>query len=390
MRRLLVALLGVSLAAPAAAADLSGKWRHVRQVMKFDVGKWGAACGAPPRNESRVPNKVYDAVVQGDRVTLQKGRRKLGTHRCLSENPEIRFSGYDPATRTTTCSTVPGNSKSEKGRYVLEVIDANTVRWTGDSEYDWSFQGTDCRAKMHEVHRFERVDPVTPPPEPAPAAEPEPPEPEPEPEPEPAAERVAVEQPGQPRPTRRPRDEAAGDLFLELGSQGGPGGADGLGGLADERRQVGVASSRRGTALAFGIVLATVAISLFAGAFLLVSRRRRRTGGGSGGGGGAAADGGGTAAGGGVPGGRVDTSAARMRCPRCARDFDPLQQYCPHDAAALEPLRVDGQAAAQVPCCAPLPGADGRVAKICPQCAARYGRGETYCGRDGSELVSLN
>ena len=127
MRHLPLLLLALSLASPAAAADLSGKWRHVQHSMKFKVDKWGAACGAPPRNMKRVPNKVFVATVSGDELRLKRGRRKLGTHRCLSENPEIRFRSYDPGSRTTKCSTEPGNSKSESGRYVLKLVDTNTI-----------------------------------------------------------------------------------------------------------------------------------------------------------------------------------------------------------------------------------------------------------------------
>ena len=362
------------LAAPAGAADLAGKWRQTRHSVKYDVDAWGGACGAPPRGFSRQPNKVWEATQSGGKVLLKKGRRrKVGTHRCLSENPEIHFRSYDPSSRTTVCSTAPENSKSEKGRYVLKLPDANTLRWTGRTEYDWSFQGTRCTASAREVWTFARVEPVAE--EPAPVAKtPEPPPPAPK---EPAS-KVAPKGPGARAPKPRPRQTKGDDLILDLGGGQGTGGAEGLGGLADERHQVGVASSRRLTTLAIAIVLATVAIALFAGAFLLVSRRRRG-GGGQGGGASPAGEGPSSSS-------RSDTGATRMRCPRCGRGFDPLEQYCPYDATPLETHQDPPDSEPALACDEHGPD----PAKICPRCTARYGRDKTYCGRDGSELVLLN
>jgi hypothetical protein len=80
-----------------------------------------------------------------------------------------------------------------------------------------------------------------------------------------------------------------------------------------------------------------------------------------------------------------------LHCPRCHRAFDPGTRYCPVDAEELVPQAIwetthphehehhddTGE------------GEDGS-GKICPLCAAKYGLGASFCGRDGSELVTVN
>jgi len=377
---LLCVAVVTALATPAGAADLSGKWRHVRHSAKYDVKAWGGSCGAPPRDYARRPNKVWEATQSGGKLTLKRRRQRIGTHDCLSENPGIKLRSYDAGSKTTVCSTEPSSPHPEKGRYVLKAS-LNRLRWTGKTEYDWSLSGTRCQASMRETWVFERVDPVPEPPPPVAAAEAPPPEPVAAEPAAPVAAREPTGRPGRPR-VRPQQQEGEGGIILQLGGAEGAGGAEGLGGLADERHQVGVASSRRLTTVAIAIVLATVAIALFAGAFLLVSRRRRRPRGR----GGSARGGAAPSAGGGTSSDHSDTGASRMSCPRCGRGFDPLEQYCPYDASPLRTSAGD-DSEPDLP-----PGEEGEElsGKICPACAARYTGDKTYCGRDGSELVLLN
>ena len=417
----IVAVAAVSLAAPAHAQDLAGKWRQTSQSMTFEVAAWGPACGPKPRDMRRKTSKVFDVTQAGDKVAFKKGRRKLGTHRCLSENPDLEFRSFDPSSRTTKCSTSPENSRSESGRYVLKIVDLNTLRYTGKTRYDWSLKGTHCKASMKEAYSFTRVDPVAPPPEPVAA-------PEPVVE-EPVAEAPIEDAPVRVRRRRRSSGDSEGGIILDLEGRSGPGGAGGLGGLADERHQVGTAASRRGATLAVGIVLATFAISLFAAAFLLISRKRRRvraaTGRGGGGRGGEGGSSGGAAPGGGGAGrDQVDSGAARMACPRCQRDYGARERFCPFDAQELEEIgsgrRGDYVPLTRMICrtcqreyqvgtdrcpedgteLLPLMGRRGPSgvapvftagrAKICPSCTATYAREVSYCGKDGSELVVVN
>ncbi len=75
---------------------------------------------------------------------------------------------------------------------------------------------------------------------------------------------------------------------------------------------------------------------------------------------------------------------AGLCCPRCRRSFAAGHRYCPFDAEELvapSPWSVGHEHGAP----------DGTVAgKICPLCAAKYNLEATFCGRDGSELVSVN
>lgn len=76
------------------------------------------------------------------------------------------------------------------------------------------------------------------------------------------------------------------------------------------------------------------------------------------------------------------TPAETLGCRTCKRSFEPGTRYCPFDAEELAPVRdVPRPRAAE-------PAADG--AKICPQCATRFGSDERFCGRDGAELTALN
>ena len=497
LERSSLALLATLTAAPAtASADLSGEWKHVRTKMSFKVTAWGEECGPRPQNENRKQRGKVTVTESGGKVVLKKRRWKFGTHKCLSENPEMKFKGFDSGSRTTKCATAPGDSKGEKGSYTLKTPDENTIRYEGKTVYDWSLKGVSCKATMKEVQIFERK--VVAPPPPVVEAPP-PPEPEvvaePVIEPEVVKEGVIEEVVDKVtgRVTRRRKKRGGGYVILDLEGTAGRGGAGGLGGLADERHQSGTASARRGTGLALAIALGTVAISLFAGAFLLMSRRRRRGprpggrgGGGSGGGGGGGTgtvDGGlGTASsgqgprppplashrhpGGGGPlaalpsaglgGGPgvpppppVAQSGAggRMLCPKCQRDYDPAERFCPYDAVKLQRASAAAPSAEFVlaprlicrtclrefaveqatgaSLCPddgdrllPLVGAEARhlpddaaaedgldasaaldatlspaiggPETICPRCSARYSGGVVYCGKDGSELVLLN
>jgi hypothetical protein len=78
------------------------------------------------------------------------------------------------------------------------------------------------------------------------------------------------------------------------------------------------------------------------------------------------------------------------RCFRCQRTFPAGIRFCPVDAEELQPV---GDARADVEGAAPeldhehLVGGNG---KICPVCASHYALEAQVCGRDGSELVTIN
>ena len=493
-RAALAGLIGLALAAPAtASADLSGEWKHKRTKLTFKVTAWGEECGPRPQTTNRKERGKVVVTEAGGKIEFKKRRWKFGTHRCLSQNPELKFKGYSAGTRTTKCATPASSSKGESGSYTLKTPDDNTIRYEGSTIYDWSLKGVSCKATMKEVQLFARPPPAAP----APVAEPTPPS-APEPEPPPAPEPVVAQQDvveevvdavtG--KVTRR-RKKKGGGYVLDLEGSAGRGGAGGLGGLADERHQVGTASARRGTGLALGIILATVAISLFAGAFLLVSRRRKRGRGGptgSAGGGGASYGGGGRDGGGAAGDGLRASSAvarprpppdsrtqgagrsaaqiasqpprgpgvmtgapppppvsqsgagARMMCPKCSRDYDPAERFCPYDASKLQRASAAApgaefvlsprlicrtclrefpvELAAGATRCPddgdqllPLVGAETRDAdlgaglpaaddadpqaqpgpdKICPSCSVRYPAAVVFCGKDGAELVQIN
>jgi hypothetical protein len=75
----------------------------------------------------------------------------------------------------------------------------------------------------------------------------------------------------------------------------------------------------------------------------------------------------------------------QVTCRACHRAFEPNVRFCPFDAQELAPTTV----AAGVPAIvAALPGRPG--GKICPRCNERFGGAESFCGSDGSELVTLN
>jgi hypothetical protein len=77
------------------------------------------------------------------------------------------------------------------------------------------------------------------------------------------------------------------------------------------------------------------------------------------------------------------------RCARCQRVFPKGPaglRFCPVDGEELQPLGGEPEAA---------PEADhdhlvGGEGKICPVCASRYALEAQVCGRDGSELVTVN
>lgn len=72
-------------------------------------------------------------------------------------------------------------------------------------------------------------------------------------------------------------------------------------------------------------------------------------------------------------------------CPACRRGLDKGVRFCPHDGSEVLPIPVyeatRGDSDAKP---------TGVMAKICPKCRARHDLAATFCGRDGSELVGLN
>ena len=73
-------------------------------------------------------------------------------------------------------------------------------------------------------------------------------------------------------------------------------------------------------------------------------------------------------------------------CKACQRSFEPTIRFCPYDAQELIP--ATGAPPAEMAAPAAVPGPSG--SKICPRCNERFTGAETFCGRDGSELVTLN
>lgn len=96
-----------------------------------------------------------------------------------------------------------------------------------------------------------------------------------------------------------------------------------------------------------------------------------------------------------------ERAAGGGKCPRCRRVYDPGARFCAVDAEELVPLHVwqathaegglhvEGDEAANATrgTAAVHFHGDG---KICPVCAARYDLEASFCGRDGSELVTVN
>jgi hypothetical protein len=85
------------------------------------------------------------------------------------------------------------------------------------------------------------------------------------------------------------------------------------------------------------------------------------------------------------------------KCPRCRRVYDAGTRYCAVDAEELVPLPLWQQTHAEggVHVDADDGGRRAPVhfhgdGKICPVCAAKYDLEAVFCGRDGSELVTVN
>ena len=86
-------------------------------------------------------------------------------------------------------------------------------------------------------------------------------------------------------------------------------------------------------------------------------------------------------------------AAPGMTCPSCRRSFDGMKRFCPFDGDELVPLTLALGAPGAVPAAALGVGVgiDLMVmGKICPHCSRRYESDATFCGRDGSALVSVN
>lgn len=109
-------------------------------------------------------------------------------------------------------------------------------------------------------------------------------------------------------------------------------------------------------------------------------------------------------------GASAERAAPGGKCPRCRRVYDAGTRFCAVDAEELVPLtlwqashagegggvHVDEAADAAAAGAATAAARSGAPVhfhgegKICPVCAAKYDLEATFCGRDGSELVTVN
>jgi hypothetical protein len=84
------------------------------------------------------------------------------------------------------------------------------------------------------------------------------------------------------------------------------------------------------------------------------------------------------------------------KCPRCRRAFEVGVRFCPMDAEELVPLsswqalNAEGGPSQAIQTEAFADYLVGGNGKICPVCASKYDLAAGYCGRDASELVTVN
>jgi hypothetical protein len=91
----------------------------------------------------------------------------------------------------------------------------------------------------------------------------------------------------------------------------------------------------------------------------------------------------------------MGSTVVEVVCKACHRSFEPNTRFCPYDAQELAPASNirpgTGPVVATARPAEETPARSGRkTGKICPRCTERYAGGESFCGRDGSELVTLN
>jgi hypothetical protein len=108
-------------------------------------------------------------------------------------------------------------------------------------------------------------------------------------------------------------------------------------------------------------------------------------------------------------GASAERAAPGGKCPRCRRVYEAGTRFCAVDAEELVPLPLwqashateggvhvdDADAAAAGGASRAARASGGAVhfhgeGKICPVCAAKYDLEASFCGRDGSELVTVN
>jgi len=85
-----------------------------------------------------------------------------------------------------------------------------------------------------------------------------------------------------------------------------------------------------------------------------------------------------------APRGGPATPSQALICPTCRRGFPPTARFCPHDSDELIPYAMFAARAKSAST------GEGAKPQICPKCGERYGAGTTFCGKDGSPLVTVN
>jgi hypothetical protein len=84
------------------------------------------------------------------------------------------------------------------------------------------------------------------------------------------------------------------------------------------------------------------------------------------------------------PRGGPATPSQALICPTCRRGAPPGARFCPHDSDELIPYAMFAARAKE------RDTATSGKPMICPKCGERFSATTTFCGKDGSPLVTVN
>ncbi len=153
----LAALAGTSA---AGAQDLAGTWRVTRDEVAVTVGEWGPNCGPRPTSRQTPPGREVTIRAEGEQLVISGGRTTYRSNRCWSDNREVVVVSASHPTPTrwlVTCSTPSASSLAESGSYRLEARDATHLGFRDETRYEWTIEGSQCRASSVLTREYERV-----------------------------------------------------------------------------------------------------------------------------------------------------------------------------------------------------------------------------------------
>lgn len=119
------------------------EWSLIEQKITVNIQSWGPDCGTEPRSYvSKQKRRVEIYRTQDGNISIGRHHTKS----CWSDNPKVVLKSIekDENLWIIECETPPTDPKIEKGKYIINLVDNNTIKVKLLSNYDWRLKNDHC------------------------------------------------------------------------------------------------------------------------------------------------------------------------------------------------------------------------------------------------------